>query len=237
MGLYTGTRHAAICGAAFHEAIGRGHIDLERGVFFRRAKGAAQTKKRQPAVRLPDRLLAHLRRWHRLGIATHAVVEWNGRPVSSVRKGFAAAVKAAGLPVTGPDMITPHTLRHTAATWMMQNGADLWQAAGYLGMTVETLQERYGHHHPNYQADAARAVSASPGQDRDRNAVNKKGRTSSVATKINAFKGRPVRRNVRDEGVAGSNPATPTKHHQRLSSISALRKWPRPPKRRLYLNN
>ena len=55
-----------------------------------------ETKKRQPPVRLPDRLLAHLRRWHRLGIAKHAVVEWNGKPVRSVRKAFAAAVKAAG---------------------------------------------------------------------------------------------------------------------------------------------
>ena len=93
VGLYTGTRHAAICGAAFHEAIGRGHIDLDRGVFYRRAKGARETKKRQTPVRLPDRLLAHLRRWHRLGIATHAVVEWNGKPVRSVRKGFAAVVR------------------------------------------------------------------------------------------------------------------------------------------------
>jgi integrase len=162
IGLYTGTRHAAICGAAFHEAIGRGHIDLERGVFHRRAKGARKTKKRQPPVRLPNRLLAHLHRWHRLGIATRAVVEWNGKPVRSVKKGFAAAVRAAGLPTTGPDRITPHVLRHSAATWAMQNGADLWQTAGFLGMTVEMLEERYGHHHPDFQADAARAIAASP---------------------------------------------------------------------------
>ncbi len=187
VGLYTGTRHAAICAAAFHAAIGRGHIDLDRGVFYRRARGARETKKRQTPVRLPDRLLAHLRRWHRLGIATHAVVEWNGKPVRSVRKGFAAVVRAAELPLAGPDRITPHVLRHTAATWAMQRGADLWQAAGFLGMTVEMRQERYGHHHPDFQADAARAISASPGQDRDRNAVNKTGQTSSVATKIDAF--------------------------------------------------
>ena len=78
-------------------AIGRGHVDLERGVFYRRAEGARETKKRQPPVRLPDRLLAHLRRWERLGIAKQAVVEWNGKPVRSVRKAFAAAVQAAGL--------------------------------------------------------------------------------------------------------------------------------------------
>jgi integrase len=79
-----------------------------------------------------------------------------------VRKGFAAAVKAAGLPVSGPDKITPHVLRHTAATWAMQAGGDVWQIAGFLGMTVEMLQERYGHHHPDYQGDAARAVTAKP---------------------------------------------------------------------------
>lgn len=31
VGLYTGTRHAAICSAALQPAIGRGHVDLERG--------------------------------------------------------------------------------------------------------------------------------------------------------------------------------------------------------------
>jgi integrase len=140
LGLYTGTRHAAICSAALMPTIGRGHVDLERGVFYRRTEGAHETKKRQPPVRLPMRLLAHLRRWERLGIAKRAVVEWNGKPVRSVRKGFAAAVRAANLDKT----VTPHVLRHTAATWAMQNGADLWQAAGFLGMTVELLQGRYG---------------------------------------------------------------------------------------------
>jgi integrase len=186
-GLYSGSRHRAINGASFQEAIGRGYIDLDRGVFYRRAKGARETKKRQTPARLPDRLLAHLRRWHRLGIAKHAVIEWNGKPVDSVRKGFTAAVKAAGLPTAGRDRITPHTLRHTAATWAMQNGADLWQAAGFLGMTPEMLQERYGHHHPDFQADAARAISASPGQIWDRNTANKARRTSSDATKINGL--------------------------------------------------
>jgi integrase len=184
VGLYTGTRHAAICGAALQPAIARGYVDLERGVFHRRARGARETKKRQPPVRLPDRLLAHLRRWQRLGIAVRAVVEWNGKPVRSVRKGFAAAVRATGLPTAGPDRITPHVLRHTAATWTMQNGADLWQAAGFLGMTVEMLQRRYGHHHPDFQRDAADAVASSPGQGRDRNTVNKTRRTQTNAAKI-----------------------------------------------------
>jgi integrase len=188
VGLYTGTRHAAICGAALRPAIGRGHVDLDRGVFHRRAPGAKETKKRQPPVRISDRLLAHLRRWERLGIATHAVVEWNGKPVRSVRKGFAAAARAAGLPIAGADKITPHALRHTAATWAMQCGADLWQAAGMFGMTVEMLQERYGHHHPDFQRDAANKLAGRGrdlgGQDVDRLTVNKGRQTAPNATKI-----------------------------------------------------
>jgi hypothetical protein len=70
VGLYTGSRHAAICGAALMPTIRRGHVDLDRGVFYRRATGARVTKKRQPPVRLPDRLLTHLRRWERLGIGS-----------------------------------------------------------------------------------------------------------------------------------------------------------------------
>jgi hypothetical protein len=37
LGLYTGTRHAAICGAALRPAIGRGYVDLDSGMFYRRA--------------------------------------------------------------------------------------------------------------------------------------------------------------------------------------------------------
>lgn len=179
VGLYTGTRHAAICGSALQPAIGRGHVDLERGIFYRRAKGAKQTKKRQTPVRLSDRLLAHLRRWERLGIARHAVVEWNGKPVASVRKGFAAAVKSAG--IDSVRNVTPHILRHTAATWAMQNGSDPWKAAGFLGMTVEILERVYGHHHPDYQGEVAQKVA---GQKRDRYPVNKSGQSRTNETKI-----------------------------------------------------
>ena len=37
----------------------------------------------------------------------------------------------------------------------MQDGVPHWEAAGYLGMTVETLETVYGHHHPDFQKNAA----------------------------------------------------------------------------------
>jgi integrase len=177
VGLYTGTRSAAICGAALMPTVGRGHVDLERGVFYRRAIGRRKTKKGQPPVKLPPRLLAHMRRWAARGLSRTAVVEWNGKPVASVRKGFEGAVRAADL---GAD-VTPHILRHTCATWLMQGGVDLWHAAGFLGMTVQQLEAGYGHHHPDYQEQA---VAALGGQYGDRNPVNKTRQTAANVTKI-----------------------------------------------------
>jgi Phage integrase family len=55
--------------------------------------------------------------------------------------------------------VTPHVLRHTAATWQMQLGTDPWQAAEYLGMSLKTLLENYGHHHPDYLSGPREALT------------------------------------------------------------------------------
>ncbi len=67
------------------------------------------------------------------------------------------AVKLARLS-TKTGNVTPHTLRHTAATWLMQAGVPVWTAAGYLGMSVEVLVNTYGHHHPDHLREAANAM-------------------------------------------------------------------------------
>jgi len=94
-------------------------------------------------------LLAHLRRWSRLGVSESHFIEWNGKPVASVKAGFASEVRLSGLDVSTGN-VTPHTLRHTAATWLMQRGAQMWDAAGFLGMSEKTLRETHGHHHPDF---------------------------------------------------------------------------------------
>jgi integrase len=178
LALYTGTRAGAVCGAALQPTIGRGWIDVARGVFYRRAEGERETKKRKPPVPLPPELHDHLRRWKRQG--QRFAVEWYGEPVTSIAKAFRAVVKDAGL---GPD-VTPHVLRHTAATWLMQAGTDPWEAAGFLGMTVETLMGRYGHHHPDYLSEARGAFSRH--RNRHRNATERE-QTETNVTKIVEF--------------------------------------------------
>jgi hypothetical protein len=50
--LYTGTRAGAVCSALFGPATHTGWIDLDRGVFHRRAPGERETNKRKPPVKL-----------------------------------------------------------------------------------------------------------------------------------------------------------------------------------------
>lgn len=163
IGLYTGTRAAAIAAASPHREEGRSYVDLDAGLYYRLAQGRRATNKRQPVVPLPSRLLSHLRRWAALGIATDYFVVWNGKPVELVKTAFASAVRLAKLSLTDGN-VTPHTLRHTAATWLMQNGAAMWEAAGFLGMSEKTLRENYGHHHPDFLKGASAAIGRRPQQ-------------------------------------------------------------------------
>jgi integrase len=163
-GAYTGTRAGSIASASPYREDGRSYVDLEHGIFYRLAQGQAATKKRQPPAPLPDRLLAHMRRWVRTEAITSHFVEFNGAAVKSVKTGFRSAVRIAGLS-SQSGKVTPHTLRHTAATWLMQRGADPWKAAGFLGMSVEVLLDTYGHHHPEFLRDAAAAITSKPKQN------------------------------------------------------------------------
>lgn len=171
LGIYTGSRKQALLGAQWMPNVTGGWIDLDRSIMYRKAAEQEETKKRQPATRLGRRIQTHLRRWKRIDDAARAlaveqggsgdgakplpvylnIVSWRGCGVRSVRTAWDAAIEMAWL----DDEVTPHVLRHTRATWMMQQGVDLWQAAGSLGMSVQMLQENYGHHHPDWQREAA----------------------------------------------------------------------------------
>jgi integrase len=181
IGLYSGTRAGAIASASPIPAIGRSYVDLENGVFYRLAQGKEETNKRQPPMPIPPRLLAHMRRWHAKKIIARHFVEWNGEGVKSVKTGFKTA---AGLAKLGPG-VSPHTLRHTAATWLMQNRTDPWQAAGYLGMSLETLLKVYGHHHPDYLSDALDKITAKP---KGRNSANVSPMKAPEQAKTNVHK-------------------------------------------------
>lgn len=159
IGLYTGTRPGVIPKVLWAESATHPWADLEAGVIYRRGRAVREQRtKRTPVVKIPPRLLAHMKRWKRLdetAAAPTTILHHGGRPLAGkIRTGFAGCVRDAGL----SPAVTPHWMRHTAATWLMEAGVDVWKAAGYLGMNPNTLTEHYGHHRPDYQNDATRGA-------------------------------------------------------------------------------
>jgi integrase len=173
IGVYTGTRPGAMLRLKWLPSPSSGWFDLDNKVLYRRGHGEAVTKKRRKPARIPERLLPHLARWRAMDMAGNAggkrvwangkrprprdpivhAIHFYGRPVRKLRRSWDGVRRKAGL---GEEM-TPHVLRHTAATWLMQAGVDAFEAAGFLSMSVETLLDVYGHHHPDFQDQAARA--------------------------------------------------------------------------------
>lgn len=176
--LYTTRRKSAILSAALGPAEGRPWIDLTRGVFYGRP-GANNTKKRQPTVVVPPRLLGHLRRWYRNG--QRNVVEFNGHAIGSIDKAFTANVAAAGL---GSD-VTPHITKHTGITWLAIEGVDPYEICRFAGITMEVFEEVYAHHHPDFMRGVHRGFNRH--RIRHRNAATEREQTPPIITQMAVF--------------------------------------------------
>jgi integrase len=145
LGLHTGSRAGAIFSLTWDR------IDFAAGVMRRRAYGETESRtKRTPPVRLGKRIRSLLREW-RAADGDHCkyVIHWNGNRITGFGTVWQRVCKKAGVDAT------PHTLRHTRATWIMQRGdVPVWEAAGHLGMSLATLQ-KYAKHSPDFQKRAA----------------------------------------------------------------------------------
>lgn len=163
IGLYTGTRLSAILGLQWMANTNGGHVDLARGVIYRKAEGeqVAHNKRKTP-VKIPPRLLRFLKYWKAADTGTDEagrevslryVVNYKGEKIVKPHKAFRTIRSAAGL----SSDVTPHVLRHTRATWLAQAGIDAHEAAASLGLTVEEFERTYSHASPDFQEAAANA--------------------------------------------------------------------------------
>jgi len=122
----------------------RRHIDLRNG--DGPLKGRA-------VVPMNETLTETLQEARQAALSDH-VVEWAGRPVKSIKKGLAAAVRSAGL-----EGVTAHVLRHTAAVHMAEAGVSMDEISQYLGHTNTAITASvYARYSPQHLQKAARAL-------------------------------------------------------------------------------
>ena len=131
---YTASRRQAI------ETLTWFQVDLERGRIQLAKTGERRTKKRRPAVPISPALRPWLEQAHRLRQSEYVLD--TPHPVYAE---FKSVVRKLGM-----DDVTPHTLRHTRAVHLAQDGVSLYAIAGLLGDTVATVERSYLHHCPDH---------------------------------------------------------------------------------------
>jgi integrase len=128
-------------------------VDLAARLVHFNPPGRRQTTKRRVVVPVNDTLLASLHE-AQAAAQTRFVIEHGRQRVGSIKKAFARSVERAGL--VG---VSPHVLRHSAATWMALAGVEMRKISLYLGHdSVKTTETVYAHHHPDYLREAAQSL-------------------------------------------------------------------------------
>ncbi len=85
----------------------------------------------------------------------------NGERIGEIKKRLAASSRRARV-----EGVTPHVLRHTAASWLMQSGMNTEKAARFLAMSKKMLEDVYGHLHLDFHKEAADTIGRRPGVSR-----------------------------------------------------------------------
>lgn len=147
LALNTAARRGAILGLTWDR------VDLKNRQINFHEPGRTKTRKGRARVPINDTLLEDLKAAH-AAMTSSSVIEYGGGAVAAVKHGFRLACERAGL--VG---VTPHTLRHTAITWMMMAGVPIWEVAGIAGLSdMRQIDETYGHHTPGHLQKAASAL-------------------------------------------------------------------------------
>lgn len=82
------------------------------------------------------------------------VITFRGEPVKDIKTALANVAKEAGVPD-----VTPHTLKHTSITWMVQSGLDLLEISKLTNTSIETLEQHYTHHRPDVAATIGNSLA------------------------------------------------------------------------------
>lgn len=144
LALSTGARAGAVLALTWHQVdFNREQIDLGIGAKNKGRSVVPMTKGLKTALRAASQQRS-----------TPFVIEYRGRPVKSIKRGFNRACERAGL-----EDVTPHVLRHTAAVWMAESGTSMAEIAQFLGHSSEKVTFKiYARYSPDYLRRAASAL-------------------------------------------------------------------------------
>lgn len=104
------------------------------------------TKKRRPIVPISEAMSAELQEMQAKATTRFVLVtDSNIRPAfdAITRLSGLEKLKKSGLREAGT--LTPHVLRHSRATHLLQDGKNPWAVAGLLGDSLSTVLRVYGH--------------------------------------------------------------------------------------------
>lgn len=147
LALYTAARAGAILDLTWDR------VDFATGLID---YGIVDGGKRRVPVPIGEKLLPILEEARQAATSPH-VVEHGGTKVASVKTGTRAAALRADLPG-----VTPHMLRHTAATWLAMRGIPMDVIARLLGHGDSRITQRvYAKYGPDYLRTAVAALAGS----------------------------------------------------------------------------
>lgn len=137
-------------------------VDFEANVIHFNVPGRAKTSKRRADVSIssalrPVLLRAYEERTGDLVLDNKAAV-WKSIQVAAIKAGFSdqPIVRGQKPRATG---ISPHVLRHTAATHMARRGVPLWKIAQVLGNTLAMVEKVYAKWAPDDPAGTVDMIS------------------------------------------------------------------------------
>lgn len=144
-------------------------VDFETRVIHLEVPGRKKTKKRRASVPISTALLPVLKRAYDERdtsivdaanlVVGHKAAMWGTIQNIAIEAGLAGkrtVPRGIRPKATG---ISPHVLRHTAATHMARRGVPLWKIAKVLGNTMAMVEKVYSHHCPDDLREAVDLIS------------------------------------------------------------------------------
>lgn len=136
-----------------------GDVDMERGVLILRDTKSGKTR----AAYMTEAVAAMLGAMERRGHNDLVFLSANGGRIVQITETFNRVVAALGFNngVTDPrQKVVFHTLRHTFASWLVEQSVDLYSVKELMGHGTLAMTERYSHLSPDKLRRAVKTLEA-----------------------------------------------------------------------------